>query len=113
MIDGYAAKARPTFVRTEMDSGRARQRRRQVTGPTTFQNRWRFTPLQMATFDDWFENQAFGGAAWVSMPVYTGQGKSYVQCRFTDTPDKARVPDSGLWEVTVTLETYNRLVPNG
>ncbi|KAF1005478.1 MAG: hypothetical protein GAK28_03230 [Luteibacter sp.] len=113
MIDGYAAKARPTFVRTEMDSGYARQRRRQVNGPVTFQQVWRISQPQLAILDAWFENQAFGGAAWVSMPVMTGHGKVYLQCRFTDTPDRRSVSGSKNWDISATLETYSKVVPNG
>ena len=113
LIEGYAAKARPTFVRTEMDSGRGRQRRRQVTGPTTISQTWRLTEAELAIFDAWFEDQVFGGAAWASMPVMTGQGKVYLQCRFIDTPDRRSVSGSRLWDITAQIETYARIAPNG
>jgi hypothetical protein len=113
MIDGYSRKESPSFVRTQMDSGYYRQRRRAITTAKTFQQKYRFTQTQLAIFDDWWENEAFAGSAWVAMPVYTGQGKAYVQCHFTDTPDIAAVPDSKITEISVTLETYAKLVPNG
>lgn len=122
MIDGYSRKATPTFVRTTMDSGLTRQRRRQVTTATTFQQKYRLRSTARAgeeksqeqLFDEWFENEAFAGSAWVLMPVYTGTGKAYIQCRFTDTPDIARIVDSKITEITVTLETFAKLVsPNG
>lgn len=112
-IDGYSRKDTPSFVRTTMDSGASRQRRRFVTTPKTFQQAYRMTQAQLEIFEIWFENQAFGGAAQVLMPVITGAGKSYVQCKFTDTPSIAGVSGSKLWDVTVTLETLVRFVPNG
>lgn len=113
MIDGYSEKAKPTFIRTEMDSGRARNRRRAVTGAVQFEQTYRLTQTQLAVFEDWWENVVFGGAADALMPIYGGQGKRMVQCSFSDTPSKARVPDSKIWEVSLTMETYVKLVGNG
>jgi hypothetical protein len=113
LIDGYNAKPKPTFVRTEMDSGRARNRRRTITGATEFQQRYRMTMSQVATFEAWFENEALGGAAAALMPVITAAGKVLVQCDFTDTYSKASVPGSKLFDISLSLSTYARLVPNG
>ena len=113
MIDGYSRKPKPSFVRTDMDSGLTRSRRRAVTTATNFQQRYRLTQSQVAIFDAWFENEAFGGSAWVLMPVVTGQGKIMVQVRFTDTPDYSSVSGSKLQDITVSLETFAKLVPNG
>lgn len=113
LIDGYTAKPKATFVRTEMDSGRARNRRRTVTGATEFQQRYRMTMSQVAIFEAWFENEAFGGAAAALMPVITGGGKILVQCEFTDTYSKASVPGSKLFDISISLSTYARLVQNG
>ncbi|MDF4024137.1 hypothetical protein P3W24_04020 [Luteibacter sp. PPL201] len=112
-IDGYSVKPKPTFVRTDMDSGRARNRRRFVTGATEFQQRFRMTQSQLAIFEAWFENEAFGGAADAMMPLITGQGKVMVQCEFTDTYQRTAVPGSKLHDVTLSLSTYSKLVPNG
>jgi hypothetical protein len=102
--DGYGYKKTPSFARTQMDAGNARQRRRFLSTPTMVTVKFRVSTAKLAIFETFFEDSLDDGAAWCLMPLYNGQGKSMVQARFTDTPQVNRVQDSDFYDVAAQME---------
>jgi hypothetical protein len=111
--DGYGFKETPSFARTQMDAGNARQRRRFLTTPTTVTLKFRLSTAQVGIFETFFEDSLFGGTGWCLMPLYNGQGKAMVQARFTDTPNIGRVQDSSFYDVTAQVEAISMPVAHG
>ena len=116
-FEGYSLEPVDSVLRTEMESGPARQRRRYSNAPTRIPVRWRFTASQMAVFEGWFNHKAEAGAAWFEIDLLGGDGLTSHEARFFgngNAPYKA-IPhpggkgDAGLyWMVTSTLEVRER-----
>ena len=108
-VDGYGIAPQPTFARTDMDQGPARQRRRFTTGPTQYSVQWVLTEAQLATLESWYRDQAADGAAWFFISLRNGQGLQVVEARFPE-PWKASKLGSRHYQVSATLEVRNRPV---
>ena len=107
MLAEYSLKPKSRTVRTDMDSGTVRVRRRFTRSPTTATASWSFDESQFGLFEWWFDNIVDGGAAWFSGPAINGTGRINVQCRFIDGQDgpyEAKPQGAGLWRVTAQLE---------
>lgn len=107
LANGYAIKPVDLSIRTNMEVGAARVRRRSFARNDKVPVSWLFTDDQMAIFRAWFENGstgAAGGASWfsVSLSVGTG-GMSPVTARFVG-PFTANRLDRFNWTVSGELE---------
>ncbi len=111
-VSGYGYKETPSFMRTTMDSGQARQRRRFITTPTAVTAQFRLTGAQLATFEAWFKDALYDGQAWAMIPVVNGLGVNAVRARFTDTPRVSGVDGaSDVFDISATIETL--AMPHG
>lgn len=104
-IQGYSLTPQQNVIRTDMEAGAARQRRRFTRETTTATVTWLFTIQEMSVFEYWWENLAQHGAAWFTMSIISGKGVQTVNCRFTE-PWKATARP-GLFDVSATLEIEN------
>ena len=102
-MSGYSATPDAGFIRTDMDVGAARQRRRYTAQPTRIQASWVFTTAQMAAFKTFFETDLDVGTGWFTMIVDAGAGKVSKDCRFTQ-PYQASLLSKVLWSVSAPLE---------
>lgn len=103
----YSLKPKSRTVRTDMEAGTARVRRRFTRVPTVTPAQWVFDQAQFGLFEWWFENTIDGGAAWFAGPALNGTGLINVQCRFIDGqggPYEAKPQGGGLWRVSAQLE---------
>jgi len=104
---GYALSPADAVVRTDMEGGSAKVRRRTRARNDKLDVVWMFTDAQMTAFRAWFENDttgASGGASWFTMTVAIGTGSvTSLDCRFIG-PFKATVVGSLIWNVTAQLE---------
>lgn len=66
--EGYAFQAVSPLQRTEMQSGRARQRRRFTSVPTMASVAWIFDDVQAQLFEAWFEDALKSGSEWFDCP---------------------------------------------
>lgn len=106
ILDGYALDPLDQTIRTDMEFGAARTRRRSTAQNDKLNVAWIFTRAQMAAFRTWFTDaaQAAGGSAWFDLVVDTGEGAAASQsCRFSG-PWKAAFRGAGIWSVSATLE---------
>lgn len=114
-IGGYGIEPQEGVLRTDMESGPARQRRRWTTSPTNFPVVFKFTRYQLAIFEGWYYNFGAEGAAWFNIPLMSGLGLVTHEARFKGQYKSApwnRSDDGNAewWRVTTTLEIRNRPV---
>lgn len=98
--------------RTQMDSGRARQRIEFRNVPTMVQLSWLMSSPQAALFEAWAAQVA--GAGWIIMTLLTPLGFDEQEVRFTETPVGGQLTGKFLWRYRVVCEVRNRpLYPPG
>lgn len=104
-ITGYGLNPADQTVRTDMEVGTARSRRRTASRNDQITVNWLFTDAQMAVFRAFFDGDADGGSAWFSVDLAFGDaGLRNREARFIG-PWQA-TPTGGLnWDVTAKLET--------
>lgn len=85
LMENYGFQAASPLLRTEMASGRARQRRRYTSTPTVATVNWTFTTNPQAMlFEAWFRDVLKDGANWFMMQLQTPLGDlQWFKCRFT------------------------------
>lgn len=108
LVDGYTLNPQDQTIRTDMESGNARVRRRSAARVDTVDAGWLFSQSQMLIFRAWFENNstgAAGGAAWFSIDLPTGTGAvASISARFSGAFSAVLV-SSTTWKVSAKLET--------
>lgn len=101
-------------LRTELTSGRARQRRKYTSTPTQAGVTWIFTDVQSQLFEAWFRDALVDAANWFNMRIRTPLGLSDYVCRFTDIYQGPTLVGLGYWQFTATLELWERpILPPG
>lgn len=103
---GYGLTPREQTIRTDMDVGAARVRRRSTARLDTVRVSWSLSDAQAQAFRTWFDSsaEAAGGASWfdVTLRLATG-GAVAVEARFMGAPGfEFRGPDR--WRVSAELE---------
>ena len=106
-IEGYGVQPGEAVLRTEMEAGPARQRRRFTDVPSRIAVRWVLRPDQFALFEAWYRWIAAEGGAWFEMDLLGGLGLLPQEARFTRQFD-ARPWRGRLWEATSELEIRAR-----
>ncbi|OAN64793.1 hypothetical protein [Magnetospirillum moscoviense] len=115
-FDGYGIEPQDGVLRTEMEAGPARQRRRHTQTPSRIPVRWRFTQWQFGIFEAWYKWKGLEGATWFAMDLLGGLGVVTHEARFVgagSSPYKAtprRGGQGAIWIVTTTLEIRERPV---
>lgn len=109
-VSGYDIDPVDQTIRTDMEVGSARTRRRTRMRLDMINVVWRLTDAQMAIFRAWFEDDAAGasgGAGWFTVSLATGDsGLASRSARFNGAPKYNLLP--GLrWQVTAKLEVRN------
>lgn len=100
----YSYKPQTPFIRTPMDSGLARQRRRFRVYPITAEVKFFMTPAQLATYENFAENDLGGWVSWFMLTIKDGEGLRQAKCRFLDAPVVEHVPGAG-WMLSGQVET--------
>ena len=106
-IAGYGMTPADTILRTEMESGNTRTRRRFTRTIARVTAAWVMRDDQYMIFEAWFEHRALGGAAWFSARLYGGMGTHAQEARFVQ-PYQATPLIGDRWQITATLEVRNR-----
>ncbi|MGN7613053.1 hypothetical protein ACQZV8_13320 [Magnetococcales bacterium HHB-1] len=104
---GYGVVPQEAVLRTDMEAGPARQRRRFTQTSTEISVRWRFTKQQYALFEAWYKHRAQEGGTWFNMALKGGIGITDHDCRFKE-PFTASLENNLVWIVTSKLETRER-----
>ena len=108
-VEGYAVRPGEAILRTEMEAGPARQRRRFTQVPSRIGVRWVLRRDQFALFEAWYRWHAKEGGEWFSIDLLGGIGLTAHEARFT-RQFEARLIAGTLWEVRSELEIRERPV---
>lgn len=104
--DGYEITFGNPTIRTDMESGPARVRRRSRASPDKIPLQFLLTEAQMATFRAWFDADIQQGAAWFICPIKDGRQTGVV-------PKEVRIeggslksaPEGQGWRLSFQVET--------
>jgi hypothetical protein len=106
-VEGYGVSPQEAVLRTEMESGPARQRQRFRQTPTRITVRWLFGEYQFALFEAWYKFHADEGGQWFEITLLGGLGLLPHEARFT-RQFEARLLPARRWEVKGELEIRER-----
>lgn len=109
MFSGYGLETGDSTLRTDMESGSARVRRRSRHPDDMLTLKYLFTTEQMAGFRDFWESEWLSGTAWVQIPVSDGRTAGVVskECRPKPAKFKAEPVSAALWSVSLSVEVRN------
>ena len=102
-VDGYKISPQNATVRTEMETGPARQRRLSASMPTQLSVKWILSRFEFKVFEAWFKHVIFDGTSWFVMPVDNGMGLTETDCRFIGAYS-VELASKGIYNVSATLE---------
>lgn len=105
---GYGLNHVSPLQRTEMASGRARQRRRFTSVPTMAQVQWLFTQAQAQLFEGWFVHEISDGAVWFNVRLRTPMGLKPYEARFAGMYEGPELVGIADWRITAQLELRER-----
>lgn len=111
LFSGYELQSGSQTIRTDMESGAARVRRRQTAAPDTAGLRFLLTEAQMQIFRAFWDSASgfSGGAAWVVVPIRDGRtsGVANKECRPLTGDYKAALVSASAWSVEFKVEIRN------
>lgn len=106
--NGYGLNHVSPLMRTEMQSGRARQRRKYTSVPTIASVTWTLSQPQAQVFEAWFRHDLSDGAEWFNARIRTPLGLQDYECRFADMYSGPNFAGIALWQFSAELEIRER-----
>lgn len=106
LLSGYTVAPAQAFMRSEVETGPARQRQRYSATPAKINCKWIFTAEHMLIFRAFFSDDINKGARWFDIYLNIGAGYAQYQARFS-TQYQANLLKSDLWEISASLEVNN------
>lgn len=97
------------LMRSELASGRARQRRRFTSVPEAVSVGWLFNDLQGQAFEAFWRDQLVDGSLWFECPLDHPLGYDFYTCRFTGPYSGPARVGPGLWSYSGELELRERI----
>lgn len=99
-------------IRSELESGRARQRLRYDFTPTNVSINWLLNDQQCQLFEVWFRSSegAGNGAQWFDIPLETPLGVGTWRARFINVYTGPNRAGRHLWVISASLELEERAV---
>lgn len=102
-VNNYSFTQEDNTVRSAMETGASRVRRR-FTHPITKVNlQWIMGQDQFAYFESWFKYKLQSGAVWFRVEIFNGCGLNSVDARFLK-PYSVKLISHQHWEVSGNLE---------
>ncbi len=105
---GYAIQHVSPLQRTQMVSGRARQRRVYTSVPSSVAVQWFLTEQQAQLFEAFFRYSIADGADWFFLPLKTPMFTGNYECRFTGIYEGPVLIAYDKWTVSATIEIKER-----
>ena len=105
---GYAIQHVSPLQRTQMVSGRARQRRIYTSVPSNVSVQWFLTEQQAQLFEAFFRYAITDGADWFMLPLKTPMFTGDYECRFTGIYEGPTLTAFNKWTVSATIEIKER-----
>ena len=107
-VEGYSIRPDEAIIRTDMEAGPARQRRRYTQTPSKIAVKWIMSPEQFCLFEAWYKYYAKEGAEWFVITLLGGIGLTEQEARFTQQFE-ASIIAGRLWQITTELEIRDRI----
>lgn len=104
---GYKIQPKPNVLRSDMEQGAARQRRRSTATMTDLPAGFVLDQWQLMIFEGWLEHRHQHGVVWFSIDLVGGMGTQSHEARFKGDVEIAAL-GGGIWSVTGTLEIRQR-----
>ena len=105
----YSYKPGSSVIRSDMDSGLARQRRRFTSRIDLFKCALVLSSTQLQTLETFIDDDIDGGAAWFDIYLKDGQGKRLLEARlFQGQLDNVRLIGTEKWQIDFQIEVRNR-----
>lgn len=98
------------LVRSELASGRARQRRKFTSVPEAVTVNWLFNDAQGQAFEAWWRDALVDGSLWFECPLDHPMGYDFYTCRFTGVYEGPSRVGPDLWSYSGELELVERAV---
>ncbi|WP_347402156.1 hypothetical protein [Pseudomonas putida] len=112
--DGYALETFDPMIRTQMVTGRARQRIRFSQVPTFVRASFIYSEAQAAFFEAWYARVLGNGIEWFSCRLQTPEGIKSYQVRFTGIYEGPSLVQGRIWKYSARIELRQRpLIPEG
>lgn len=109
LLAGYSLNQESNLIRTELTTGRARQRRRFVSVPSTATATFLFNAGQAAIFEGWITHALHGGSVGFNMNLKTPLGMRFCTVKFITNPLEKCAPISPtLWQYQAQIEVEQR-----
>ena len=105
---GYAIQHVSPTQRTQMVSGRARQRRVYTSVPSNVAVQWFLTEQQAQLFEAFFRYAITDGADWFLCKLKTPLGLMPYECRFNGIYEGPTLTTFNKWTFSATLEIRER-----
>ena len=105
---GYAIQHVSPLQRTEMVSGRARQRRIYTSVPSMVAVQWFLSDVEAQLFEVWFRYSITDGADWFLCPLKTPVGIKHYEARFNGMYEGPTLTAFKRWTASATMEIRER-----
>ncbi len=102
LTQGFSEQAPSTAIRSQMEAGPPKVRRRFTAGVRNIECQLRLTPAQVDTLDAFFGSTVAGGA--LPFDWKHPRGGTAVTFRFVEPPSYTPVARGTLWQASLRLE---------
>src|SRR5262245_47995841 len=103
-FEPYTLEPQPNTIRTDMEAGAVRMRRRFTGRIKQFTLGWILTSAQVSTFTTFYEADIKDGVEWFDMNLDLGNGVNTLsECRFME-PYVLRSLGFGTWRIDARVE---------
>lgn len=106
--NGYDINHVSPLMRSDLQSGRARQRRRYTSVPSMASVSWNMSQAQARVFESWFRYELSDGAEWFNAELRTPLGLQSYECRFADMYSGPQLVGVDRWVFQAMLEIRDR-----
>ena len=106
--NGYDINHVSPLMRSDLQSGRARQRRRYTSVPSMASVSWNMNQQQAQLFEAWFRWELVDGSEWFNAELRTPLGLQSYECRFSDMYSGPQLVGVDRWVFQAMLEIRER-----
>jgi hypothetical protein len=110
LVSSHRLSQNSNLLRTDMASGRARQRKRFQSVPTTMGATWKLNKYQAQILEGFVTHGVNDAVNWFLMPVRTPQGLIEHEVRFINSPLESCTYNGGFWNYSANIEIKQRQV---
>lgn len=103
-VDGYAISPMTNVLRTKMDGGQTRQRKRFSYMPSSVNLKVVLSSAHYAIFEAWYSITINDGTDWFTMKLQNGRADQVVTVRFFADSSYKVSNSNGMWIIQGTLE---------